>query len=140
MIDNKTIEFDPPQTPNVITAPMLNHGKGVNVVEDTIYAASIEDLTTPLIIIKENLLKDGIFHGCLKDCVCCAKQLNGCEGLKEGIQRLMNSHEILFEKIPPAKSLTNKIEDLSIITISNKPLRISPRVLSGFKMTRLLLL
>ena len=25
LIDNKTIEFDPPPTPNVITAPMSNH-------------------------------------------------------------------------------------------------------------------
>ena len=37
LIDNKTIEFDPPPTPNVITAPMPNHGKGVNIVEDTIF-------------------------------------------------------------------------------------------------------
>ena len=96
LIDNKTIEFDPPPTPNVITAPMPNHGKGVNVVEDTIFVSSVEDLTTLLTIIKKNLLKAGIFPGYLKDCVCCAKQLNGCKGLKEGIQCLMNSHEILF--------------------------------------------
>ena len=35
LIDNKTIEFDPPATPNVITAPMSNHGKGVNAIDDT---------------------------------------------------------------------------------------------------------
>ena len=73
------------------------------------------------------MLKVGIFPGCVKDCVCCAKQLNGCEGIKEGIQCLMDSHEILFEKTPLSKSLTNKCEDLSIITISNKPLRISSK-------------
>ena len=27
MIDAKEIEFDPPETPNVITAPMPNHGQ-----------------------------------------------------------------------------------------------------------------
>ena len=32
LIDNKVIEFDPPQTPNVITAPMPSHGKGVNAM------------------------------------------------------------------------------------------------------------
>ena len=69
---------------------MPNHGKGVNVVEDTIFVSSVKDLTTPLTIIKKNLLKAGIFPGCLKDCVCCAKQLNGCMGLKEGIKRIMN--------------------------------------------------
>ena len=26
MIDTKEIEFDPPETPNLITAPMPNHG------------------------------------------------------------------------------------------------------------------
>ena len=69
LIDNKTIEFDPTPTPNVITTPMPNHGKGVNVVEDTIFVSFVEYLTTPLNIIKKNLLKDGIFPGCVKDCV-----------------------------------------------------------------------
>ena len=68
LIDNKSIEFDPPPTPNVITAPMPNHGKGVNAVEDAIFVSSVKDLTTPLNIIKENLLKVGILHGCSKDC------------------------------------------------------------------------
>ena len=27
MIDAKEIEFDPPETPNVVTAPMPNHGQ-----------------------------------------------------------------------------------------------------------------
>ena len=127
MIDNKTIEFDPPPTSKVITVPMSNHGKGVNVVEDSIFVSSVKDLTTPLNIIKNNLLKARIFPDCVKDCICCTKQLNGCKGLKEGIQRMMDSHEILFEKTSLAKSLTNKYEDLSIITISNKPLRISSK-------------
>ena len=67
LIDNKTIEFDPPQIPNVTMAPMPNHGKGVNAIEDTICVSSVEDLTTPLTIIKKNLLKARIFPGCLKD-------------------------------------------------------------------------
>ena len=39
----------------------------------------------------------------------------------------MDSHGILFEKTPLSKSLINKCEDLSIITISNKPLRITSK-------------
>ena len=73
LIDDKTIEFDPPPTLNVITTPMLNHGNGVNVFEDTIFVSSVEDLTTPLNITKKNLLKAGILPGCVKDYVCCAK-------------------------------------------------------------------
>ena len=73
LIDNKTIEFDPPPTLNVIIAPMPKHDKSVNAIKDTIFVASVEDLTTPLNIIKNNLLKDGIFPGCKKYCVCCTR-------------------------------------------------------------------
>ena len=83
---------------------MPKYDKSVNAIEDTIFVASVEELTTPLNIIKKNLLKAGIFPGCVKDCVCCERQHNGCEGLKKGIQCLMDSHEILFEKTPLAKS------------------------------------
>ena len=76
LIDNKTIEFDPPTTPNVITAPMLNHGKGVNAIDDTTFVSSVEDLTTPLTTMKENLLRVGVFHNCLKYCDCCVEQIN----------------------------------------------------------------
>ena len=71
LIDNKTIKFNPPATLNVITAPMPNHGKGVNAIENTIF------LTNPLTIVKENLLRAGVFPGCLKDCNCCAEKVNG---------------------------------------------------------------
>ena len=125
LIDNKNIGFDPPTTLNVITAPMPNHGKGVNAIEDTAFVSSVEDLTTPLTIVKENLLRVGVFPGCLKDCNCCTLQKNGCEWLKKGVQHLIDSHEILFERTPAIKSLTDKVEDVSIITISNKPIRIS---------------
>ena len=85
LIDNKTIEFDPPATPNVITAPMSNHDKGFNAIDDTTFVSSIEDLTTPLTTVKDNLLRVGVFSGCSKDCVCCDQQVNGCKRLKEGV-------------------------------------------------------
>ena len=106
---------------------MPKHDKGVNVVEDTIFVTFVEDLTTPLNIIKNNLLKARIFPGCKNDCVCCTRRIDECEGLKKGIQRLMDSHEILFENTPFSKSLINKCENLSIITISNKPIRITSK-------------
>ena len=34
MIDAKEIEFDPLETPNMINAPMTNHDKGVNAIND----------------------------------------------------------------------------------------------------------
>ena len=46
LIDNKTIEFDPPPTPNVITTPMPKDDKGVNEVNsvgDSDEEAAFED-------------------------------------------------------------------------------------------------
>ena len=56
MIDNKEIEFDPPETLNVINAPMPKHAKGISAIEDVLYVATVSDLVTPLSIIKKNLL------------------------------------------------------------------------------------
>ena len=53
--------------------------------------------------------------------------------LKKGIQRLIDSHEIMFEKTPSMKSFPESIpqemrlEDVSIITISNTPIRITSK-------------
>lgn len=47
MIDVGEIEFDPPETPNVIIAPMPNHDKVVNVVDDVSYVLTVGDLTSP---------------------------------------------------------------------------------------------
>ena len=143
LIDNKTIEFDPPTTLNIITAPMPNHGKGVNAIEDTAFVSSVEDLTTPLTIVKENLLRVGVFPGCLRDCCCCAKKVYGCKWLKKGVQHLIDSHEILFERSSSIKSLTEfipqEVKDISIINISNKPLGSLQKVLLGFPINRRLL-
>ena len=49
--------------------------------------------------------------------------------MKRGVQHLIDSHEILFERTPSVKSLIEvvpqEVEDISIITISNKPIRIT---------------
>ena len=55
MIDSKEIEFDPPEIPNVITAPMPKHDKGINAIEDDSYVSIVSDLITPLMTIKKNL-------------------------------------------------------------------------------------
>ena len=56
MIDSKEIEFDPPKTPNVINAPIPNHERGVNPIDDVSYVSIVSDLTTPPMIVKKNLL------------------------------------------------------------------------------------
>ena len=89
---------------------MLNHGKGINAIYDTTFVSSVKDLTTPLTTMKENLLRVGVFPGYLKDCDFRAEQINGCKWLKEGVQRLINSHEIMFERTTTIKSLICKTE------------------------------
>ena len=42
LIDAKEVEFDPPETPSIITSPMPKHGPGVNVID---VVSSIEELT-----------------------------------------------------------------------------------------------
>ena len=41
LIEEKEIEFDAPETPNVITALMPKHGHGVNAIDDV---SSMEDV------------------------------------------------------------------------------------------------
>ena len=112
MIDNKEIELDSLETPNVITAPILKHDKGISVVEDISYVASINDVVTALSIIKKNLLQAGLFPGCVEGCYLCTVEPNGYESLKKGVQSLMNEHIILIEKVPPTN---NFCQDLSVI-------------------------
>ena len=72
MIDNKEIEFDPPETPNKITTPMPKNEKGISSIDDVSYFSAIRDFTTPLPIIKKNLLQVGLFFGYVERCYCCA--------------------------------------------------------------------
>ena len=85
MIDNKEIELDPLDTPNVITAPMPKHDKGISAIEDVLYVASVSDVLTRLSTIKNNLLQASLFPGCVKECYRCAVQPNVCILLKEGV-------------------------------------------------------
>ena len=41
LIEAKEIEFDAPEKPNVITAPMPKHGHGVNAVDDDLFMTSV---------------------------------------------------------------------------------------------------
>ena len=121
LINATEIQFEAPERPNVVTAPMPQHG--VNVVEEDLYVASVEDIVTPLLTVKRNLLLAGLFPGCSKGCLLCAVSPAGCPLLKSGIQNLMDSKEILFEKIVVPVVPTKEV---SIVTIFNKP----PKALS----------
>ena len=50
LIDAKEIQFEALERPNVVTAPMPQHG--VNAVEENLYVASVDDVATPLLMVK----------------------------------------------------------------------------------------
>ena len=101
---------------------MLKHGRGVNAVEKGVFVTYVKELVTPLMTIKGNLLKSGLFIGCGEGCHFCSFLPNGCPLLKVGVQRLMDDKEILFEKnlVP-----TISCEDISIVVPQNFPSHLS---------------
>ena len=89
--------------------------------------STISELSTHLIIIKKNLLQADLFPGCIERCYCCVAQLNGCKLLKEGIQRLMDNHMILFEKTPSMENLFQDLELEEVFVISETLVRITSK-------------
>ena len=103
---------------------MPRHGHNAQAVEEDLFVATIDDLITPLPIIKSNLLKDGVFPGCEEDYCLFSSLPTNCPLLKIGIQRLIDNQEILFEK---SHVTPTPVNDISIITISANLSKVSKR-------------
>ncbi|KAI5390035.1 hypothetical protein KIW84_075385 [Lathyrus oleraceus] len=84
LIDAKTINFAP--VSNVVNNPMPQHGgPRVNNVEDgeaVDLVVDVDDVQTSLLVVKERLLKGGVFLGCDGSCSDCDKHENGCMQLR----------------------------------------------------------
>src|ERR1051325_6530101 len=80
----------------------------------------VNELNTPLMTVKKNLLRAGLFPGCFDNCRYCASEPNGCAWLKRGVQRLIDNRDVLFMKTPSIESLCEdvskslKIEDVIV--------------------------
>ena len=59
LIDSKEVEFDAPEKPNVISALMPKHGHNVHAIVEDLHVTAVDELITPLPMIKINLLKPG---------------------------------------------------------------------------------
>ena len=124
LIKAKEIEFDAPEMPNVIAAPMTKHNRGINSVDTDLFVSFVDEVSTPLLTFKKNLLLAGLFLGYGEGCHMCLSLPSGCYLLKAGVQRLMDNKEILFEK---TQFPTVLHEDVDIITISANPSKVSSK-------------
>ena len=61
LLEAKEVKFDAPEIPNVITTLIPKHGCDVNAVEDDVFVTVVDELVTPLLTVKRNLLKTGLF-------------------------------------------------------------------------------
>ncbi|KAI5426567.1 hypothetical protein KIW84_032125 [Lathyrus oleraceus] len=116
-IDAKTINFA--SVPNVVNNPMPPHdAHRVNNLEDgeaEDLLVSVEDVQTPLSVVKDRLLKGGVFPGCDQGCVDCAESENGCIQLRAGIQNLINEGCLQFSRAVRDRGV------VSTVTIYFKP-------------------
>ena len=98
LIDSKAIQFTPDNGPNVLQNPMPPHsGPSVNVVEVEQKQNLVKDvklLKTPLLSVKEALVRNNVFPGCCYSCEACQSSVDGCNDLKEGIQKLLNEGKL----------------------------------------------
>ena len=103
---------------------MPKHGRRVNVVDTDLFVTLVDEVSTPLMIVKKNLLLAGLFPVYGEGCHMCSFLPYGFHLLKSGVQRLMASKEILFKK---TLVLVVPSEDIAIITISANPSKVSSR-------------
>ena len=66
---------------------MPNHGRGVNAVATGLFVTSVEEISTPLMTVKKNLLLAGLFLGCGEGCHMCSFLPSSCHLLKLGVDR-----------------------------------------------------
>ncbi|XP_050876464.1 uncharacterized protein LOC127080174 [Lathyrus oleraceus] len=102
---------------------MPTHGQMmVNVISEDkskIGVMDVDQLRTPMSVVKRHLLKNGVFPGCDNYCVACTVTSNGCVMLRETVQKMMDEGSLRFEKF----ALEN--EDISTITIYFDPIHLS---------------
>lgn len=123
LIDNETIEFEPPNGPNVVQNPMPPHGgaavSAIEVDEELNLIMDASLVTTPLPFVKEYLLKMGVFSDCAADCKDCLYQCNGCDCLNSEIQNLINEGPLQFDCLK--KKVVEEVDVITILVPPKKP-------------------
>ncbi|XP_050908405.1 uncharacterized protein LOC127122034 [Lathyrus oleraceus] len=137
LIDSKAITFAP-KRPNVNNNPMPPHNNAsVNMMEadnGRRLMSCVDELKTPLIEIKNALMKNNTFPICGNDCEHCLINPQQCRTLKSVIQQLMNQGilvvdcpstnedvstlEIPYDEVPPLQIPY----EFSQLTLSTNPI------------------
>ncbi|XP_050916461.1 uncharacterized protein LOC127131593 [Lathyrus oleraceus] len=112
LIDSKAITFAP-KGPNVNNNPMPPHNNAsVNMMEAdnrSRLMSCVDELKTPLIEIKNALMRDNAFPICSNDCEHCLINPQQCRTLKSVIQQLMDQG-ILVVDYPSTKEDVSTLE------------------------------
>ncbi|XP_058726213.1 uncharacterized protein LOC131597537 [Vicia villosa] len=95
LLDSKAIEFTPTQGPNVVQNPMPPHGahaaNAIEVVEDARLVKDVIELGSLLPLLKEELLRMGLYYSYGEFCTDCMAISSVCDKVKNGVQQLIDS-------------------------------------------------
>ncbi|XP_058756794.1 uncharacterized protein LOC131630013 [Vicia villosa] len=138
LLDSKAIEFTPTPGPNVVQNPMPPHGShaanALDCVEDTRLVKDVTELGSLLPLLKVELLRMGLCAGCGELCNDCMATSSVCDKVKNGIQQLIDSGYLQFERVRRPEVFENEINVASIPYTPAKipiPARAPPLVITS---------
>ncbi|XP_058768767.1 uncharacterized protein LOC131642543 [Vicia villosa] len=118
LLDSKAIEFTPTQGPNVVQNPMPPHGahaaNAIEFAEDTRLVKDVIELGSLLPLLKKELLRMGLYSSCGKFCTDCMAVSSVCDKVKNGVQQLIDSGYLQFERVRRPEKVENEINVASI--------------------------
>ncbi|XP_058776858.1 uncharacterized protein LOC131651207 [Vicia villosa] len=118
LLDSKAIEFTPTQGPNVVQNPMPPHGthaaNAIEVVEDAHLVKDVIELGSLLPLLKKELLRMSLYVSCGEFCTDCMVTSSVCDKVKGGIQQLMDSGYLQFERVRRPEMVENAVNVASI--------------------------
>ncbi|XP_058763228.1 uncharacterized protein LOC131636633 [Vicia villosa] len=118
LLDSKAIEFTSTQGPNVVQNPMPPHGahaaNAIEVVEDARLVKDVIELGSLLPLLKKELLRMGLYSSCGELCTDCMAISSVCDKVKSGVQELIDSGYLQFERVQHLEMVENEVNVASI--------------------------
>ncbi|XP_058746081.1 uncharacterized protein LOC131618951 [Vicia villosa] len=118
LLDSKAIEFTPTQGPNVVQNPMPPHethaANAIEVVENAHLVKDVTELGSLLLLLKKELLRMGLYSSCGELCTDCMAISSVCDKVKGGIQQLMDTGYLQFERVQRPEIVKSEVNVVSI--------------------------